>query len=88
MGTDVVLVALNARYAHAALGLKYLYANLPDSLRPRAEILEFTLTQNPRDIAEQILARKPKIVGIGVYIWNTQLAAQLVSLLKRTSPQT
>jgi len=83
---DIVLTTLNARFAHAAFGLRYLLANLPPALRPRAAMLEFDVNQRPSDVLEQILAREPKIVGVGVYIWNAAQAAQLVAELKRVRP--
>jgi radical SAM superfamily enzyme YgiQ (UPF0313 family) len=83
--TEIVLTTLNARYIHAAFGLRYLMANL-GSLRQRAAILEFDINQRPVDVLEAILARQPKIIGIGVYIWNAQQSLQLVADLKRVKP--
>ena len=64
---DIVLTTLNAKYMHAAFGLRYLLANLGPS-KPRACILEFDINQRPIDIAETLLASDPKIIGFGVYI--------------------
>lgn len=83
---DILLSTLNARYAHSSFGLRYLFANLGD-LQPRAEIAEFDISQRPLDIAEKILARAPRILGLGVYIWNVAPTTELVSLLKRLAPQ-
>ena len=83
---DVVLTTLNARYAHAAFGLRYLLANLPPSVRDRAQVLEFDVTQRPVDVLEVILAVRPKVVGVGVYIWNVEQATRLVADLKRVRP--
>ena len=83
---DIVLTTLNAKYIHAAFGLRYLMANLGPSLRERAEMLEFDINQRPVDVMEAILAREPKIVGIGVYIWNAEPALRLVADLKRVRP--
>ena len=66
---DIVLTTLNAKYIHAAFGLRYLLANLGE-LRPSAALVEFDINQRPLDIAEMLLAREPKIIGFGVYIWN------------------
>jgi radical SAM superfamily enzyme YgiQ (UPF0313 family) len=82
---DIVLTTLNARYAHAAFGLRYLLANL-GPLRERAAIVEFDISQRPTEMLEVLLAREPKIVGIGIYIWNVALATQLVAELKRVRP--
>jgi hypothetical protein len=53
---DIVLTTLNAKYIHAAFGLRYLLANL-GTLRPRAALAEFDSNQRPLDIVEALLAR-------------------------------
>src|ERR1044072_1021408 len=82
---DIVLTTLNAKYIHAAFGLRYLMANLGE-LRDRACILEFDINQRANDIVEAILARNPRIVGIGVYIWNATLSREVASTMKRIRP--
>jgi radical SAM superfamily enzyme YgiQ (UPF0313 family) len=82
---DIVLTTLNAKYIHAAFGLRYLLANL-GPLRPRACIVEFDINQRPVDIAEVLLAQHPKIIGLGVYIWNVAPATEVVATLKRLAP--
>lgn len=83
---DIVLCTRNARYTHTSFGLRYLFANLKE-LQDRAEILEFDLSASTLEIAETILARQPRILGLGVYIWNAPQMAELVSLLKRVAPR-
>lgn len=84
---EIVLTTLNAKYAHAAFGLRYLLANL-GPLAARAEIVEFDISQRPVDVLENLLQRSPRIVGLGVYIWNVDQATRLVADLKRVSPET
>jgi radical SAM superfamily enzyme YgiQ (UPF0313 family) len=81
----IILTTLNARYAHASFGLRYLMANL-GAMRDAARILEFDINQRPVDILDAILAHDPQIVGIGVYIWNAQPSEQLIGMLKRVRP--
>jgi radical SAM superfamily enzyme YgiQ (UPF0313 family) len=83
----IVLATLNARFIHAAFGLRYLMANLGE-LASQAEVLEFTINQRPFDIVESILAREPQIIGLGVYIWNAVEMLEVVTTLKRLRPQT
>lgn len=83
---DIVLATLNAKHIHAGFGLRYLMANLGE-LRARAKILEFDLQQRADEVAEAILAEKPKIVGLGVYIWNAAAMAELVPVLKGAAPE-
>lgn len=82
---DIVLSTLNAKYIHAAFGLRYLLANL-GSLRNTATLLEFDINQRPVDVAEAILALNPRIIGLGIYIWNVAPATELVATLKRVRP--
>jgi radical SAM superfamily enzyme YgiQ (UPF0313 family) len=83
---DIVLATLNAKYIHAAFGLRYLMANLGPALASRSAMLEFDVNQRSTDILESILQHDPKIVGLGVYIWNTAQSLQLVADLKRLRP--
>jgi radical SAM superfamily enzyme YgiQ (UPF0313 family) len=82
---EILLATLNARYIHAAFGLRYLLANLGE-LGARAEIAEFDINQRPLEIVEAILAREPRVVGVGVYIWNVAPTTEVVALLKRLRP--
>jgi radical SAM superfamily enzyme YgiQ (UPF0313 family) len=82
---EIVLTTLNARYAHAAFGLRYLHANLGE-LRDRSEIVEFDISQRSVDVLEALLARNPRIIGLGVFIWNVEESTKLVGELKRVRP--
>ena len=82
---DIVLTTLNAKYIHTAFGLRYLLANL-GPLRPRACLVEFDINQRPLDIAEVLLARNPKIIGFGIYIWNVEPTIEVIAAIKRVRP--
>jgi radical SAM superfamily enzyme YgiQ (UPF0313 family) len=83
---EIVLTTLNAKFIHAAFGLRYLFANL-GGLQPRACIAEFDINQRPLDIAEILLAREPKIIGFGVYIWNVEETTEVITAIKRICPE-
>jgi radical SAM superfamily enzyme YgiQ (UPF0313 family) len=83
--TTIVLSTLNARYAHASLGLRYLRANLAE-LQSDCCIREFVIGQKTEDIAEKILELQPRILGLGVYIWNVEESTRLVAQLKVLAP--
>jgi radical SAM superfamily enzyme YgiQ (UPF0313 family) len=88
--SDILLVTLNARYSHASLGLRYLQANLK-SLQSRSSILELVIAassgMSTETMLEKILAKRPQIVGFGVYIWNVDETTRLVAQLKRVAPK-
>jgi len=83
---EIVLSTLNARYIHASSGLRCLRANL-GKLRVRSALAEFTIGQRPLEIAGAILALQPRILGLGVYVWNVLPLTELVALLKRLRPE-
>jgi radical SAM superfamily enzyme YgiQ (UPF0313 family) len=82
---DIVLATLNAKFIHAAFGLRYLLANL-GGLVPRACLAEFDINHRPLDVAEALLVREPKILGFGVYIWNVAETTEVIAAIKRVRP--
>jgi radical SAM superfamily enzyme YgiQ (UPF0313 family) len=83
---DIVLATLNARFIHCAFGLRYLFANMGE-LQSETALLEFTISQPTLEILDAILAQNPRIVGLGVYIWNVEETTRLVADLKRVRPE-
>lgn len=83
---DIVLATFNARYWHSAFGLRYLLANMKE-LRDQTAMLEFGTSENTTDVLTKILDHNPKIVGLGVYIWNVEPTTRLVADLKRIRPE-
>jgi len=84
--TDIVLATHNARWIHTSFGLRSLRANLGD-LRERSVIVEFQLNDWAADVVEQLLAHQPRIVGLGVYVWNATQALAVVRILKNVAPE-
>ncbi len=79
--TMIILSTLNARYAHASLGLRYLLANMGD-LQDQTQLQEFVIGAKTTDIVEKLLAQQPRIIGFGVYIWNVEETTRVVAMLK------
>ncbi len=84
--TDIVLATLNARWIHTAFGLRCLRANL-GTLRERSVLVERDVQVRPVDFVEAILANRPRIVGLSVYVWNAAAMASVVATLKRVAPE-
>jgi radical SAM superfamily enzyme YgiQ (UPF0313 family) len=82
----IVLTTLNARWSHAALGLRYLRANLGE-LRDDSAIVEYTIARPVDEIVADLLVRAPRLVGFGVYIWNVAQTTRVIERLKGVAPQ-
>ncbi|MES2125729.1 MAG: DUF4080 domain-containing protein [Pseudomonadota bacterium] len=82
----ILLSTLNARYAHASLGLRYLLANM-GPLQAQTRLQEFVIGAKTTEIVERLLAASPRIIGFGIYIWNVDETTKVVAMLKRVAPQ-
>jgi hypothetical protein len=80
-----VLATINARWLHASFGLRCLKSAL-GPFAAHCAIVESTLEHRPVDVVEHILAYAPRVVGLGVYVWNAQPMLDVVRMLKRVRP--
>ena len=55
-------------------------------LRAQTQLREFVIQQRPTQIVEELLALEPKVIGLGIYIWNVVETTQVVRLLKALRP--
>ena len=85
MTTEVLLATINARYQHASLGLRYLFANAGD-LQDRMAIVELVGGRPTEELAGRLLAHRPRVVALGVYIWNVVQTTDLVRHIRRVEP--
>ena len=83
--SEIILCTFNARYLHTSIGLRYIYANLKE-FRDSAKIIEFVINSSVEDAVEQVLKERPKIVGIGAYIWNAIEVGDFIKILKKVAP--
>lgn len=84
--TDIVLAAVNARFSQASLGVRFLMANVDAAVRARTALLEFSINDPVEAIAKIIDGIQPRLVGLGVYIWNRTLIEALVPMLRQRLP--
>jgi radical SAM superfamily enzyme YgiQ (UPF0313 family) len=83
----IILTTLNSRFTHTSIALRYLFANLKE-LQKDAQIAEFSINDAIQTIAQKLLINQPKIIGIGVYIWNVSEVRELIHIIKKVSPDT
>ncbi|MEI8243974.1 MAG: DUF4080 domain-containing protein, partial [bacterium] len=84
--TSILLVAVNARYGHCAFAARSLLANL-GALRRQAAILETDLDAQPFQLAAEVVARRPRVAGFSVYLWNVRIVRETLAILRRVAPR-
>lgn len=85
MNSTIVLTTANARYSHSSLGLRCLIANL-GHLESEAVINEHTIKDSPEKIVESWLSFNPKIIGVGIYIWNVEVLTEAILQISKSNP--
>jgi radical SAM superfamily enzyme YgiQ (UPF0313 family) len=83
---SIILTTANARYSHSSLGLRYLSANM-DHLKDQTILIEHTINDTPEKLVADWIGHTPKIIGIGIYIWNLDLLTNAIQLLKKENPE-
>lgn len=86
MQHSIILSTANARYSHSSMGLRCIYANL-EELKEEATIIEHTIKDSPELMVESWLAHNPKVIGLGIYIWNIDVMEKAIVLLKSLKPE-
>ena len=83
----VLLLALNAKYIHTSLALRYIKAYCKDYDKD-IHLLETSINNNENEMIKAIYRHQPDILGISCYIWNMSYIKQLLPTLKKILPHT
>jgi len=83
--SDILLVAVNARYSHCAYAGLSLQANL-GGLSRSVKRLEVDLGIQPLQLASQIMDANPRIVSFSVYLWNVRIVETTAAIVRATAP--
>ena len=80
MDQKILWLAVNAKYSHTSLAVRYLREAVPGS-----DILELTINHQLLAMLSEIYEQHPKVLGIACYIWNIGLVQQLLDQLSAAS---
>ncbi len=80
----ILLTTLNAKYIHKNLALRWLYVTRPDHFD--VEIKEFTINDDIDNVIKEMKLDNYDVVGISVYIWNSEKTKILVDHIKSFNP--
>ncbi|MCR5757609.1 MAG: B12-binding domain-containing radical SAM protein [Selenomonas sp.] len=83
MKEKIFWLAVNAKYSHTSLAVRYLREVVSGSA-----IMELTINHQLLAMLGEIYAAKPKVLGISCYIWNIEMVKALLKLLPAALPDT
>lgn len=74
---DILLVAINSKYIHPAMGVYQLYTNI-NKEKYNCSYLEFTIKDNLNVMINEINNSKYQIVCLSCYIWNIEYIKKIL----------
>ncbi len=81
----ILFLALNARYTHSNLAVRYLRNQISD-LDYDIEICELSINKSVLEILGTLSDSSPNIICLSLYIWNSELFKLLIPELKKILP--
>lgn len=82
----VILVAVNSKFIHSNLAVRYLKSYTKD-LNYQCDFKEFSINDREERVVEEILKDKPDIIGFSCYIWNIEFVKKVSKLIKLINPE-
>ena len=86
MKNKVLLSAVNAKYIHSNLAVRYLKKYCETQIE-QVDIAEFSINDNINNILKRLFTSDADIYGFSCYIWNISLILNLCSSLKKAKPE-
>lgn len=80
----VIASTLNAKFIHTNLAIRYLKAYAAPEFE--VEIAEYTINDPVLNIASDLFAKKPDVIGFSCYIWNIEETVKVIQILRKILP--
>ncbi|WKY45843.1 DUF4080 domain-containing protein [Eubacteriaceae bacterium ES2] len=81
---DLTLVAINAKYPHTNLAVRYLREAVSGF---QLEIYEGSVNDSIHGMVDRLLDMDGKIYGFSCYIWNIEIVHKLAEIIKKARPE-
>ena len=81
---DITLVAINAKYTHTSLAVRYLKNAVVNF---KAEIVEASINDSFHGLMDRLLQSDSRVYGFSCYIWNIEIILKLAETLKKAKPE-
>lgn len=83
----IILTAINAKYIHTNLAVRYLKGMIKDTIE-NVKIKEFTINNSIQHILSELYKEGPNVLCFSCYIWNIDMVIVLCKHIKMILPET
>ena len=80
----IICAAVNAKYIHKNLGIRYLKAYTQADFE--VELVEYTIKDPVINIVSDLIQKKPDFIGFSCYIWNIEEILKIIEMIKKINP--
>lgn len=85
--TEIVLTGLSSQYIHMPLAPFCLKRAAEDhGIDAHITILDLNINETPEEMLCRVMALRPDVVGVSLYIWNREAAGKLIRRVKALDP--
>lgn len=84
---NVVLLALNAKFIHSSLALRYIKTYCND-YEDQITLFESSINNYDDEIIKALYKLSPDVLGISCYIWNMSMVTRLIPTIRKILPDT
>jgi len=83
---NALLVAINAKYIHTNIAVRYLQKFAAPHLSEPPRILEMTINNRTDQILDEIFRHDPQVLLFSTYIWNVRMVQDLAREYRKICP--
>lgn len=85
-GMKVLLLALNSKYIHTNLAVRYLTEYVKTLGITGMDFVEYTINHRLPFVVDEVYRQKPDVLVISCYIWNIEMVKDFVDEYKKVCP--
>jgi len=84
----VLLTAINSKYVHTNLAVRYIKAYVEKYSDQKMDIYETSINNHMSEVIRDIYDRAPEIAVFSTYIWNKEFVFKIIREVKKILPDT
>lgn len=85
---DVLMLALNSKYIHTNLAVRYLKEYSRQRGMENVDFVEYTINHRLPQVVDEIYRRRPAVLLLSCYIWNIEMMKDFAREYKKICPKT
>jgi radical SAM superfamily enzyme YgiQ (UPF0313 family) len=86
MKTQILLGAINGRWTHHNLAIRYLAQVIRSFDQYTVQLMDWSINQSLQDLLDDICCLQPQIIMLSTYIWNAHTVSLLIPEIKLLYP--